>query len=300
LDAQQDARKAIGADWSPRHIVTRRAPRGSVAYAAAGLAIILTSWLLLSVLVSVVRFFDMSISLGSVALALCVAGSALVTYAGAREWRPLRNLHEVDALRAIFGNAAGDLDASRKLCRVWLERIAPRLPEAGGVAAALGEVRDVAQLRALARNRLAAPLDAATYRIGINAATDAGALVTLSPHASLDGVIVAVRGIRVIHQVALLYGLRPRPAVTIALLGRVARAAVETAVTDLMSQAIADVVGSVPIIKQPAAVPGAGVAGFRLYPLARITAKALDGNLCLVRGTHVNEQDVVLIRTAST
>jgi hypothetical protein len=42
------------------------------------------------------------------------------------------------------------------------------------------------------------------------------------------------------------------------------------------------------------------VAGFRLYPLARITAKALDGNLCLVRGTHVNEQDVVLIRTAST
>jgi len=67
-----------------------------------------------------------------------------------------------------------------------------------------------------------------------------------------------------------------------------------------MSQAIADVVGSVPIIKQLAAVPGAGVAGFRLYRLARITAKALDGNLCLVRGTHVNERDVVLIRTAST
>ncbi len=107
LDAQQDAREAIGADWSSRHIATRRAPRGSVAYAAAGLAIILTSWLLLSVLVSVVRFFDMSISLGSVALALYVAGSALVTYAGAGEWRPLRNLHEVDALRAVFANAAG-------------------------------------------------------------------------------------------------------------------------------------------------------------------------------------------------
>jgi len=130
----------------------------------------------------------------------------------------------VDALRATLGSATADIEGACALCRVWLERTSPCLPEAVAVTAALGKVGDVAQLLALLRDRLAAPIGSATRRFGISAATDAGALVTLSPHASWDGVIVALRGLRVIRQVALLYGLRPSPAATLALLRRVARA----------------------------------------------------------------------------
>jgi hypothetical protein len=38
-DAQQDGPAAIGVDWSPGRLATRRAPYGSAAYAASGLAI---------------------------------------------------------------------------------------------------------------------------------------------------------------------------------------------------------------------------------------------------------------------
>jgi hypothetical protein len=48
--------------------------------------------------------------------------------------------------------------------------------------------------------------------------------------------------------------------VTLVLFSRVAWAAIETAVTDLFSQAMAYVVGSILIIKQPAAIPDARCA----------------------------------------
>jgi putative membrane protein len=277
LDAQYDATRAIGSGWNPSRSTTPREPRGSAAFATAGLAIILASWLLFSALASIIGFFNMSKILGSGSLALYLTGLAFVVYAGVREWRSLRDLHQVDALRAALGNATVAPEATRAFCRIWLKRISPRLPVAASIAATLEEVGDIEQLRALVRARLAAPLGAATHQIGISAATDAGALVMLSPHASWDGTIVAIRGLRVIHQVALLYGVRPGMLVTLALFGRVARAVVQTAATDLVSQSVIDhLVGRFPITKHLAAFSGASVAGVRLYRLAKVAARACD------------------------
>jgi putative membrane protein len=121
-----------------------------------------------------------------------------------------------------------------------------------------------------------APLRTAVRRIGQDAAVRGAALVAISPHASWDGLIAAWQGLRVIRSVARLYGLRPGPAVTVALVRKVAWTAAGTAGVDLLSQTVADqALSSLPVARHVlAAVPGSGVAALRLYRLAWIAAEA--------------------------
>jgi hypothetical protein len=95
-------------------------------------------------------------------------------------------------------------------------------------------------------------------------------------HASWDGVIAGLWGLRVIHEVARLYGLRPGPAVTLCLVRKVVWIAAGVAGLALLSQGLADqAVGSLPFIKHiTASVPGAGLAAMRSYRLSRIAAEA--------------------------
>jgi putative membrane protein len=173
-----------------------------------------------------------------------------------------------------LSNSTTDVEQARALCKAWLIRLSQRVPDAISVADALGEAIDTAQLRALMHNRLDSQLSAATRRIGIKAASQGGALVALSPHASWDGVIVGWHGLRVIRLVAQAHALRPGPAMTLALLRRVTGAALETASADLVSQAATDrLLGSVPLLKHlVAAIPEVSLAGMRLYRLAAVAA----------------------------
>jgi uncharacterized membrane protein YcjF (UPF0283 family) len=275
LEAASDAPGVIGAGWNPSRISRSRPGFNSLAVASLGIAIILVSWLLLSTLASIISFFNVSLVLGSLALALYVGGSGVLLYAVVREWRSLQGLHQVDALRAAMSVSMADFGPARELCKAWLLRLSPRMPEAMTLAAALDEVTDTSQMRAMIRNRLGGPLGTATRRIGIRAGSEGSALVALSPHHSWDGVVVGLHGLRIIRQVAEAHALRPGPAVTLALVGRVARAAVETVATDLLSQTAADeLLGSVPGLKHlAAAIPGMSVAGLRLYRLAATVAR---------------------------
>ena len=281
LDAREDAPEAIGADWNPRSVGRRKRRLGSSVLAVAGLGIILGSWLLLAALGSALDLLSRSAGLGGVALALYVTGAVLMVYAAMREWLSLRRLHQVDRLRAALHGPGTDIAAARSLCATWLDRVAPHLPEAAPAAAGLSGSGDAAQLRAFLNSQLRDPLAAATRRIGFKAASEVSALVALSPHDSWDGLIVAWRGLRVIRQVAVLHGLRPGPAVSLALLGRVAHAAVETAMVDVASQAAADhLLANVPLLRHLSAIPAASTAAFRLHRLASVAGRAcspLDG-----------------------
>ena len=276
--------------WKPQQTHRRRSARtgiravsprsrpgfNSLAVASLGIAIVLVSWLTLSALASIISFFGVSLVLGSIALALYVGGSGVLLYAVVREWRSLRELHQVDALRvALAAASVADVGPAREMCKAWLLRLSPHQPAAMTLAAALDEVTDTSQMRAMIGSRLAGSLDTATRRIGIRAASEGSALVALSPHHSWDGVIVGLHGLRVIRQVAEAHALRPGPAVMLALIGRVACAAVETVATDLLSQTAADqLLGSVPVLKHlAAAIPGISVAGLRLYRLAATVAR---------------------------
>lgn len=70
--------------------------------------------------------------------------------------------------------------------------------------------------------------------------------------------------------------LRPDPAVTLALLRRVAWTAAHTTRLSLVSQGLADhVLTSLPVVKHvAAAILGTGAVAVRLYRLASVTADA--------------------------
>ena len=276
LEAAADAPAAIGANWNPRRISRSRPGFNSLAVASLGIAIVLVSWLTLSALASIISFFGVSLVLGSIALALYSGWLGCpVVCGGSRVAFVARTPSGGRAAGSAGCASVADVGPAREMCKAWLLRLSPHQPAAMTLAAALDEVTDTSQMRAIIRSRLAGSLDTATRRIGIRAASEGSALVALSPHHSWDGVIVGLHGLRVIRQVAEAHALRPGPAVMLALIGRVACAAVETVATDLLSQTAADqLLGSVPVLKHlAAAIPGISVAGLRLYRLAATVAR---------------------------
>ena len=173
LDAAPDAPEAIDSGWNPGRIAQRRTRWGSLGLATIGATIIFGTWLLLSAVASIIGFFSISAIAGGLALTLYLGGVGLLFYAVARELLSLRELHQVDALRAALNNSTTDVEQARALCKAWLIRLAQRVPDAISVADALGEAIDTAQLRALVHNRLDSQLSAVTRRIGIKAASQA-------------------------------------------------------------------------------------------------------------------------------
>ncbi|MBB5696513.1 hypothetical protein [Muricoccus pecuniae] len=85
-----------------------------------------------------------------------------------------------------------------------------------------------------------------------------------------------LRGLSLLRQVALLYGLRPGGAVILALLRRLAWTATGLSGLDLLGRALADgTLAQAPVLKQiAAALPGTGLAAVRLKRLADVAAKA--------------------------
>ena len=274
LQPESGAAAAIGADWNPPRAVGTPRGMGSLALMAAGAGVILAAWLLFSIIAGLIGFFQVSPELGAVASAVVGCGLALLLAGVGREWRSLRRLHQVEKLRAALLTGSDVMEA-RGLCLAWLAGLRAQLPEIEALIDAARNASDVGELRGLLRSRLAPPLASATRAIGLRAATEVSALVAISPHASWDGPIVALRGLKVIRQVAQLHGLRPGPAVTTALLGRVARAAVETATVDLVSQAAADhFLNNLPLVRHLGAISGASTAAFRLYRLTHAASRA--------------------------
>ena len=241
-----------------------------------GLLVLLGGWVVLAPISFVLSSFQQSPWLGGLAGGVAALGLGLLGAAIWREVRSLRALRNVDHLRALLTDA-GNLMAARDAVKGWVRRL-DRLPDQAATLAALDDAASIAALRNVVRNLVITPLRRSVTEIGKQAALEGGALVAITPHAGLDGLIAGVRGLAVVRRVAALYGLRPGMTVTLVLLRRVVLTAASTAGVDLISSSLADqALSNLPVVKHlAAAVPGAGVAALRLYRLAGITATACD------------------------
>src|SRR4051794_30067069 len=76
----------------PVRTVTGRTGRSSSAIALAGVAIILTGWLVVSLAASIVESYRASPALGTLAVSVYGVGTFLIAFAASREWRALRSL----------------------------------------------------------------------------------------------------------------------------------------------------------------------------------------------------------------
>ena len=200
---------------------------------------------------------------------LGILGLGVVLLAGGvwRELRGLWSIRHTDVARAAF--ARSDLAKAKAEALRWaasVEQAAPLQPA----------IRDARSIEALAA--ILAPvqetLTAEAAGLGRAAAMQAFAMTAVSPSAGLDVVIFAWRGVRLVRQVAGLFGLRPGFAGTLSLLRRTLFDAATVGATDLAVDAAARALLSNPILQHVAGeAAGGAVAARRMLRLAAITAE---------------------------
>lgn len=276
LDAGPDAAAVLQATWRPQALAGPLAPAVGVPWIALGLAVVIIGFAVLSAVAFVLDMAKRSLWLGVAAGLMLGLSLGLIGYRLGIEWLSYRQLQTVDRTRAALSGRNGSIETVRTAALGWLEQVDTTLAGVDDVVRAIRTAPTLIELQAILRNRAADPLREAAKGLGRRAALQGASLVAISPHASWDGLIAGVRAVLVIRAVARLFGLRPGPTVTIALVRKVVWTAAGTAAIEVVSQNLADhLLNSMPGVKHLAAtVPGSGAAALRLYRLASIAAEA--------------------------
>jgi len=158
--------------------------------------------------------FARSESLGVVGLVFTFAAALALGVITLRELAALVRLATIEKLhaRATAVLLSDDRDESRAILKDLL-RIAHEKPQLARARTALtghaDEIIDGADLIKLAERELMSPLDAEARRLVSSAAQRVSIVTAISPRAAIDIIFVFVASLRLIRQLARLYGGRP-------------------------------------------------------------------------------------------
>jgi putative membrane protein len=158
--------------------------------------------------------FARSEALGYVALAFAVAAGLALTVVVAREAYGMARLAAIEKLhlRAAEVLRSDDRAASREIVNDLL-KLAHQNPQLARARAALvghaDDIIDGADMIKLAERELMTPLDEEARRLVSTAAQRVSVVTAVSPRALIDVLFVFVAAMRLIRQLARLYGGRP-------------------------------------------------------------------------------------------
>jgi putative membrane protein len=153
-------------------------------------------------------------ALGILGIALSAATGLALAVITARELRALMRLAEIETLhrRAAAVLISDDRAESRAILSD-LVKIAHQNPQLARARAALvghaDDIIDGADMIKLAERELMSPLDAEARRLVSSAAQRVSIVTAISPRAAIDVLFVFVASLRLIRQLARLYGGRP-------------------------------------------------------------------------------------------
>ncbi|GAC1346041.1 MAG: hypothetical protein NVSMB18_27150 [Acetobacteraceae bacterium] len=242
---------------------------GTGALALSGMVVLALGFAVLGAANFVADQFLRAVWLGWLTLGVAAAGFGLL---GAGLWREIRALlaiRHVDRLRADL--ASGEAGRIAAAARSWAQDADPAL------LPALRAVNDPDAALALLRAGPGEALRSAADGLGRTAAVQVAAGIAAMPSAALDVMLVGWRGVRLVRQVAALYGVRPGLLGTLALLRRTALAATMVGAAEIAGNAAAHALLSSPLLAHALGeVAGAGVAARRMLVLARAAAAACD------------------------
>jgi len=199
--------------------------------------------------------------------------AAAVALMGTGLWRELRGLWSIRATdRAREAFQRDDLRRAKAEALRW----AASVETAATLQPAIRDATSTEALRALLLPALQ-KLESQATALGRTAAMQAFAMTAVSPSPGLDVLVFSWRGVRLVRQVATLYGLRPGVAGTIALLRRTLTDAATVAGTDIAVDAAARALLSNPLLRHVAGEAASGaVAARRMLRLASVTAEACE------------------------
>lgn len=209
--------------------------------------------------------------LGWTTLGVAGAGAGLLAAGVWRDVSAVLALRHVDGLRADL--ASHEPARIMAAAREW----AGSVPGGPALLPALRAVNDPDAALALLRAGPGRALRAEAERLGRGAALAVVAGIAAVPSPALDVALVAWRGVRLVRQVAQLYGVRPGLLGTLALLRRTAHAAATAGAATMAGNVAAHAVLSHPLLAHLAGeAAGAGVAARRMVVLARAAVAACD------------------------
>jgi putative membrane protein len=246
---------------------TKASDRGTLEMVGWGLGVLVVGLSGLSIGNFVADQFTRAAWLGWTTLVIAVSGASLIGAAAWREISFLRRLDGVDRLRADLA----DPMHAKQAAKTWIAN----LPQAASIQPALDATDSPEAIMALLRAGPGRVLDAEAQALGRSAALQMLAITAAIPAPALDGLIVTLRGIRLVRQVAGIYGFRPGTLGTIALLRRVLLSGVYVTSANIAVDTFVKAAISNPHLQILAGdVAGAGVAARRMIVLARATAAA--------------------------
>jgi len=196
----------------PPVVVRRRFRWGTLFWAASGGLMLLALGLGVANLVQ--DLFSRSESLGYVGVALAATAALALALIIGREIFGLARLATIEKLhqRATEVLASDDHAASRAVVGDLL-KLAHQNPQLARARAALqrheSEIIDGADMIRLAERELMSPLDIEARRLVSQAAQRVSIVTAISPRAMVDMLFVFVAALRLIRQLARLYGGRP-------------------------------------------------------------------------------------------
>ncbi len=253
-------------------VVVVAVPRwGTGALMLAGAVVLAAGFAGLAAVNFVVDQFTRAQWLGWVTTGVAAAGFGLVGAGVWREVAALLALGRVDRLRADL--ASGEAGRIMAAARVW----AGRVPGGAVLQPALRAVNDPDAALALLRAGPGRELRAGADALSRTAALQVVAGIAAMPGPALDVALVGWRGVRLVRQVASLYGVRPGLLGTLALLRRTALAATMVGAAEVAGNTAAHALLSSPYLAHLAGeAAGAGVAARRMLVLGRAAAAACD------------------------
>lgn len=270
-----DARPVVVAGPVPEaEILPPRRRRSPLRWAIGGLVLLFLAGLVTDALAWVAAAFDHGTGLGVAASAVLALGVLGPLYWLGWE---LRGFFRLRALDALHVRAAAELDRDQALALVEQSiRLLPAEPasEAGEAAfrAALAPHHDGRSVLNLARGELMRPVDVAAIKLIRRASLQAAAIATLSPTALTDTLLFVARAIRLLRDVAEVYGQRPGIAGLRHLVRQIAREAVTIGGADLLFQSAGEAGGSL-LGRLFAGVGSGAVAGQRMARLGLLAMR---------------------------
>jgi putative membrane protein len=249
---------------------------GALGLIALGVGILVAGGSLLSLIGFVLDQMARSPVLGWVSFGVVAAGVLAVLLGVTREVRSYRRLTRVDALRAKLRPPAVPIEIARAECTAWLKTVAHRLADPDSVRLAMNGCTTTEEVRAMLAHRAIEPLRAQATAVGRRAASQGAAMVAIIPSPALEGLAAGLRSLKLIREIASLYGLRPGPSVTLGLMRRAAVTAASVyGVHEIAAAATAHFLADAPVLRSFAsAAPGAGITARRIYMLAQSVAEA--------------------------
>ncbi|MBI1209096.1 MAG: TIGR01620 family protein [Azospirillum sp.] len=160
------------------------------------------------------RAFAAGAVFGALVVALIAVAVGTTLKLALDEWASLRRLRRIEGLRSDaerLGTIAGYGEATRfadSLAAFYVDR--PELvPAFGALRRSISDAHDDGEVVRLIDRQVLAPLDHQAYRCVVKGARDIALATALCPSAALDVAIVLWRNLRLVREVATLYGARP-------------------------------------------------------------------------------------------